>query len=75
MLKPMYLMQNCLQKRCLGMNFWDEERSRMKSMMQEYGERTIVDLLANRIAAKYEADRIKKVRRRDGTTFTGTRSR
>ncbi|GMI18089.1 hypothetical protein TrLO_g1213 [Triparma laevis f. longispina] len=60
LLRPMYLMQSNLQKRCLGENFWDEERGRMKDMLAEYHERTIIDLLANRVAAKYEADRLKK---------------
>lgn len=60
LLRPMYLMQSNLQKRCLGENFWDEERGRMRDMLAEYHERTIIDLLANRVAAKYEADRLKK---------------
>ena len=46
LLRPMYLMQTNLQKRCLGENFWDEERGRMRDMLEEYSERTIIDLLA-----------------------------
>ncbi|GMH48977.1 hypothetical protein TrVE_jg8773 [Triparma verrucosa] len=60
LLRPMYLMQTNLQKRCLGENFWDEERGRMRDMLEEYSVRTIIDLLANRVAAKYEADRLKR---------------
>ena len=60
LLRPIYLMQTCLQKRCLGENFWDEERVRMQKMMALYTERTILNLLANRVAAKYEAEREKE---------------
>jgi hypothetical protein len=60
LLRPMYLMQTTLQKRCLGENFWDEERVRMQTMMAKYEQRTILDLLANRVAAKYEAERQKE---------------
>ncbi|GMI25251.1 hypothetical protein TrRE_jg10456 [Triparma retinervis] len=60
LLRPMYLMQTTLQKRCLGENFWDEERVRMQKMMEKYSEKTILDLLANRVAAKYEAEREKE---------------
>ena len=60
LLRPMYLMQDTLQKRCLGVNFWDEERTRMREMLKLYKEKTILDLLANRVAAKYEAERMKE---------------
>jgi len=61
-LRPLYIMQDTLQKRCLGQNFWDEERDRMRAMLKEYQEKTIIDLLANRVAAKYEAERLAKAR-------------
>ena len=56
-------MQDTLQKRCLGQNFWDEERDRMKQMLDEYKEPTIIDLLANRVAAKYEAEVSERAKR------------
>ena len=59
-LRPMYIMQTCLQKKCLGESFWDKERSRMQVMLVECGEKTILDLLANRIQAKQELDDMKK---------------
>jgi Ca2+-binding EF-hand superfamily protein len=61
LLRPMYLMQSTLQKKCLGESFWDNERVRMQGMMADFKTATILDLLANRVAAKYEAERVKKI--------------
>jgi Ca2+-binding EF-hand superfamily protein len=60
LLRPMYLMQSTLQKRCLGESFWDEERVRMQEMLAEYKQKTIIDLLATRVAAKYVCERAKR---------------
>ena len=58
---PMFRVQEALQTKCMGSAFWDKERSRMQSMLLEFKEDTIIDLLANRIAAKAEAERRKRM--------------
>ena len=59
LLRPMYTLQTFLQQKCLGESFWSGERSRMRDMMKEFGQGTVIDLLANRIAAKHETKRVK----------------
>lgn len=60
-LMPMFRVQESLRTKCMGVPFWDDERVRMQHMLEEFKEKTIVDLLANRIAAKAEAERRKKM--------------
>ena len=60
-LLPMFRVQEMLRTKCMGTKFWDEERVRMQNMLEEFKEKTIIDLLANRISAKAEAERRKKM--------------
>ena len=48
LLRPMYLMQDTLQKRCLGTSFWDDERVRMQVRRKRRDATALCDPLSPR---------------------------